>query len=114
MELNREYISITTVQEHRARPLQSYRVLGRRFAIFQEEHGAYYAIETNCKHQGADLLTGEIRDNIAICPRHQWQYDLRSGICLTHESPPLRRYAVIVVGDVLKMAVAPFDDTLDS
>lgn len=114
MELNREYISITTVQEHRARPMQSYRVLGRRIGIFRDEHGAYYAIETNCKHQGADLLTGEIRDHIAVCPRHQWQYDLRSGICLTHESPRLRRYPVIVVGNVLKMAVAPYDDTLDS
>lgn len=114
MELNREYISITTVQEHHARPLQSYRILGRRIAIFQEEHGVYYAIETNCKHQGADLLAGEIHDNIAICPRHQWQYDLRTGMCLNHESLPLRRYSVIVVEDVLKMAVAPCDDNLNS
>jgi len=113
MEQKREYISITTVQEHLSRPLKSYRIFGRRIGIFKDEDGRYYAIETSCKHQGADLLAGEVRGSIAVCHRHQWQYDLRSGECLTHQSPPLRRFDVIVVGDMLKVAAVSGDDILD-
>lgn len=113
MEQKREYISITTVQEYLSRPLHSYRILGRRIGIFTDEDGSYYALETSCKHQGADLLAGEVRDAVAICPRHQWRYDLRSGECLSHPSPPLRRYAVIADGETLKMAAPSGDDSLD-
>lgn len=101
------FIRITTVREYHAGPLQSYAVLGKKIGIFQNDDGGYYALETNCKHHGADLLAGTIAGNIVTCPRHDWRYDLRTGQCLSNDSPRLRRYDVIVSGENLMMATVP-------
>lgn len=104
-----EYIRVATIESHESQPLKSYSVFGRKVGIFRREDGSYYGIETNCKHQGADLLTGLIEGSVVTCPRHKWRYDLLTGQCLSNDSPPLRQYEVVVDGDSLKIAIQPLD-----
>lgn len=99
-----EYIVISTVQAFEAEPLKTYLLFGRKIGLFRRSDGTYYGLETNCKHQGADLLKGTIDGSVVTCPRHNWRYDLVSGKCLSNDSPSLRRYEVLLDGDVLKIA----------
>ncbi len=104
-----EYIFITTIQEYESEPQHSYALFGRKIGIFRRKDGSYYGLETNCKHQGADLLTGTVEDGVATCPRHDWCYDLETGRCLSNASPALREYQVLVDGGRLKISRVTID-----
>jgi 3-phenylpropionate/trans-cinnamate dioxygenase ferredoxin subunit len=45
--------------------------------------GEFYAIENSCPHKGAPLSEGILCDRVIECGLHGWQFDLRSGQCLT-------------------------------
>ena len=75
----------------------------------QKKDGSFYAIETGCKHQGADLLKGKIESGTATCPRHDWEYDLETGECINHDSPKLRQYALKIEGNDIKISLTPMD-----
>ena len=40
----------------------------------------YYAIEDNCPHQDMPISTGKIINNIIICPFHNAQFCVKTGI----------------------------------
>ncbi len=105
-----DYIKLAKTDEFKDVRVKSYSLMGKKVAIILRDDGSFYAIEASCKHQGADLTTGEIRNNIATCPRHQWQYDLESGHCLNHDSLPLRKYSLRVEGETILVSLTPIDD----
>jgi nitrite reductase/ring-hydroxylating ferredoxin subunit len=41
------------------------------------------AIGNECPHQGGNLCDGWIDGDIVTCPLHGWEFDLRSGVCMT-------------------------------
>jgi nitrite reductase/ring-hydroxylating ferredoxin subunit len=45
--------------------------------------GQYYAIDNLCPHKGAPLSEGAICGHIVECGLHSWQFDVRTGECLT-------------------------------
>ena len=45
--------------------------------------GEFYAIENFCPHKGAPLSEGVLCGNVIECGLHGWQFDVRSGECLT-------------------------------
>ncbi len=104
-QYNMDYITIAKLSDFKNRFIKSYSVLGRKIGVIKRKDDSLYAIEIACKHQGADLTTGTIIKNIATCPRHNWQYDLETGACLNHDSPPLRRFPLVVENDKIKVAV---------
>ena len=55
--------------------------------------GEYYAIDNFCPHRGAPLSDGIIRGKTIECGWHGWEFDLRSGECLT-VTERLRTYRV--------------------
>lgn len=104
-----EYIAIAHVSDFKTTSVKSYSILGRKVGIIKRDDGSFFATEIACKHQGADLTTGTIIGNIATCPRHQWQYDLETGQCLNHDSPPLRRFRLIIENDSIKVSLSAED-----
>jgi 3-phenylpropionate/trans-cinnamate dioxygenase ferredoxin component len=62
--------------------------------------GEYYAIDNLCPHRGAPLSDGIIRGTTIECGLHGWEFDLRSGECLT-VTEKLRTYRVRVEGSDL-------------
>ena len=107
---NSDYIAVAKTEDFRNISIRSYTLFGKKIGIIKREDGSFYAIEIACKHQGADLTAGSIVNNIATCHRHQWKYDLETGECLNHDSPPLRKYGLVIEGDCIKISVRPLEE----
>lgn len=63
----------------------------------------FLAVENRCPHQGVLLSGGTVTAGVVSCPKHHWQFDLRSGKCLTHTTKPLQRFAVFLEEDTLRL-----------
>lgn len=65
-------------------------------ALFDVD-GTLYAVDNICPHQKFPLLyEGDVRDCVVTCPMHSWQFDIRTGECLTGGSAQLATYEVVV------------------
>ena len=76
---------------------------GRELALYRV-NGEYYATENFCPHQGAPLAAGILCDHIIECEWHGWQFDVRTGECLT-VSEQLPTYTVVVKDGLIKVVV---------
>jgi nitrite reductase/ring-hydroxylating ferredoxin subunit len=103
-----EFVKVAVLDDFQTQQVKSISVLGKKVGIFRRDDGSFYAMETGCKHQGADLLQGKTEAGVATCPRHDWQYDLESGECMNHDSPKLRKYALKIEGNDIKISLTPF------
>jgi nitrite reductase (NADH) small subunit len=54
------------------------------------------AIGNDCPHQGGSLCDGWAEGEIVICPVHGWEFDMRSGACMTVPGESLPRYTASV------------------
>ena len=67
---------------------------GDQVAVYHV-NGEYYATEDRCPHQGARLADGILCEHVIECGLHGWQFDVRSGECLT-VSERIKTYKVVV------------------
>jgi len=65
---------------------------GDELAIYNV-NGEYYATDNSCPHRGAALSEGIVTGHIVECALHGWQFDVRTGECLT-VSERIRTYRV--------------------
>lgn len=64
----------------------------------------YYAVEARCPESGGALAVRARRqDDRLVCAEDEAEYDLTSGERLDASGRPLRRYAVRVEGNVIKV-----------
>ena len=68
---------------------------GMDVALFRRG-GEGFAIGTECPHQGGSLCDGMVEGDIVICPLHGWEFDLRSGACMTMPGESVPRFTVTV------------------
>ncbi len=68
---------------------------GREIALFNLD-GEFYAIDNECRHASGPLGEGDVDGGIVTCPIHAWEYEIRSGACLTVPEEKVPRYAVKV------------------
>jgi nitrite reductase/ring-hydroxylating ferredoxin subunit len=104
-----EFIKVAVINDFETKEMKSLSVLGKKVGVFKRDDGSFYAIETGCKHQGADLLKGKIEFGRVTCPRHGWEYDLETGECTNNDSTKLRKYAVKIEGNDIKISIRPID-----
>jgi len=55
---------------------------GDQLAVFNVD-GEFYAIENFCPHKGAPLSEGVLCGHVVECGWHGWEFDVRTGQCLT-------------------------------
>ena len=55
---------------------------GRKYAVYRDEDGDYFASDGLCTHEGVELCDGIVLGNIIECPRHQGRFDVRNGKAL--------------------------------
>jgi nitrite reductase/ring-hydroxylating ferredoxin subunit len=80
---NRQTFTIEGIEE--LKPGTSARITlhnGDELAIYNV-NGEYYATDNSCPHRGAPLSEGIICEHIVECSLHGWQFDVRTGECLT-------------------------------
>ena len=56
-------------------------------------------MDNACPHSGGDLGEGLVEANRIICPLHSWEFDCKSGICLTEKGVQQRSYSVKIEND---------------
>jgi nitrite reductase/ring-hydroxylating ferredoxin subunit len=66
-----------------------------------------FAIGNECPHQGGSLCDGMVEGDIAICPLHGWEFDLRSGVCMTVPGESVPHYTVTVEDGHIFVEEAP-------
>jgi len=57
-------------------------VEGRDVVVFRRGD-EILAIGNDCPHQGGSLCDGWVEGDIVVCPLHGWEFDMRSGACMT-------------------------------
>ena len=67
-------------------------------------NGEYYATENSCPHRGARLTEGALCGHVIECGLHGWQFDVRSGECLTVRDR-IKSYRVWVEEGLVKVEV---------
>lgn len=63
--------------------------------------GEIVALGNVCPHAGESLGEGTVEGDIVICPGHGWEYDLRSGACMTVPGESVPRFPVTLEGDAI-------------
>jgi nitrite reductase/ring-hydroxylating ferredoxin subunit len=70
-------------------------VNGRDVAVFRRGD-EILAIGNDCPHQGGSLCDGWVEGDIVICPLHGWEFDMRTGACMTVPGESVPRYLATV------------------
>ena len=76
------------------------RAEGESIALFNLG-GEIVALGNVCPHEGDSLGEGTVEGDIVICPGHGWEFDLRSGACMTIPGESVPRFPVSVEGDAI-------------
>jgi len=76
---------------------------GSELAVYNV-NGEFYATENSCPHRGAPLSEGSLCGHVVECWLHGWQFDVRTGECLTVPDR-IKTYEVRVEDDLIKIRV---------
>ena len=75
----------------------------RELALYNV-NGEFYATENFCPHKGAPLAEGILCEHVIECDWHGWQFDVRSGECLTVRET-IETYSVVIEDGLIKVVV---------
>lgn len=70
----------------------------RDIALYKYE-GDFYALDNTCVHRQGKLGDGHMDGANVICPLHQWDYDVKTGISRWNNQEQVKVYPVKVEGD---------------
>ncbi|SMO86957.1 MocE family 2Fe-2S type ferredoxin [Paracoccus laeviglucosivorans] len=80
---------------------------GRSFAIYRSPEGEFFCTDGFCTHESVHLADGLVMDHVIECPKHNGQFDYRTGEAVR---PPacknLRIYATRVEGDRVQIELS--------
>ncbi|MCF1707962.1 MocE family 2Fe-2S type ferredoxin [Tabrizicola sp. J26] len=80
---------------------------GRTYAIYHSPEGKFYCTDGLCSHEQVHLADGLVMGHLIECPKHNGQFDYRTGeakrapVCVN-----LRTYPVKVEGGRILIEVA--------
>ncbi len=72
---------------------KSVEITGKKLAIFNVA-GKFYALADHCMHRGGPLGLGHVEEGRVTCPWHAWEFDVKTGNCLTMEGSKQASYPV--------------------
>jgi nitrite reductase/ring-hydroxylating ferredoxin subunit len=107
------FVKVARVDEFQKKNYVCISYRSKWIAVIKARDGSFYAIEANCKHQNANLLSNGLRGDIVTCPRHGWKYNMRSGECLTESWAYLRKHPLKIVDNVIYVDTHAQDETKD-
>jgi nitrite reductase/ring-hydroxylating ferredoxin subunit len=74
---------------------------GRGLFVYRDNKGIR-VYDSRCPHQSTDIPHLALDGTTLICPKHQWQFDIKNGDCIKKGNSPLRRWDSKVVKGRLK------------
>ena len=69
---------------------------GRGLFIYREKK-SYQVYDSHCPHQSTDITQLAVQGTTLTCPKHQWQFDAKSGDCIKKGNTGLKRIESKVV-----------------
>jgi len=69
---------------------------GATYAIYHAPDGKFYATAGKCTHEGVHLSGGLVMDYVIECPKHNGQFDYRTGeakrapVCINLKTYPVK------------------------
>jgi len=69
---------------------------GRTFAIYHSPEGEFFATDGLCTHEHVHLAGGLVMDHVIECPKHNGQFDYRTGeavrapVCVNLRTYPVK------------------------
>jgi len=80
---------------------------GDRAWVVFNDGGTIYAAVDVCPHKGAPLSAGSFEDGVVVCPLHGWEFDVRTGACVSMPDwPGLARCGVRIDGELVSIEPA--------
>jgi 3-phenylpropionate/trans-cinnamate dioxygenase ferredoxin component len=79
---------------------------GATYAIYHGVDGKFYATAGNCTHENVHLCDGLVMDFTIECPKHNGQFDYRTGeamrapVCVNLKTFPVRVDGIRVLIEV--------------
>ena len=78
---------------------QTTRVDSHGRGLFISRDGDGFAVfDSHCSHQRTDIPLSALDDCTLTCPKHQWTFDVKTGVCLKPGGSPLQQYPAKVMG----------------
>jgi nitrite reductase/ring-hydroxylating ferredoxin subunit len=84
---------------------RSIRLLARPYAVFNVG-GELFGIDAACRHAKANLASGRLDGEIVTCFMHGWQYNVKTGTCLTEDYGQVATYPVKLENGVVFIGIA--------
>ncbi len=79
-------------------------IAGRAIAVANVD-GSFHALSNSCPHAQGPLGEGTLTGPVVSCPYHGWEFDVRTGSCLTEPSATVETYGVEVVEHAVCVAI---------
>jgi nitrite reductase (NADH) small subunit len=95
-------VRVASVDEIPVGRSKTVEVDGLSVAVFNAGREGFHALGGICPHEGGPLGEGAVVGDMAVCPWHGYDFDLRSGVCGVDPELSVGTYPVRVEGaDVL-------------
>jgi len=88
-------IKVSTLSEFQSGATKLLSLAGIGLAVFNID-GRFYAIRNRCPHEGGPVASGPLKGTLITCPRHGWQFDLKTGQSTNRQSFSVKTYPVAV------------------
>lgn len=63
---------------------------GQGLFIYRQKK-SFLVYDSRCPHQNTDIPELALKGSTLTCPKHQWEFDVKSGDCIKNGDSPLRR-----------------------
>lgn len=77
---------------------------GREIALYLCD-GQVYAIDNICPHAGGPMAEGSVHGELAMCPWHGWEFNIKTGVCDFNDQIKLACFEVKTEGDDVYLKV---------
>jgi nitrite reductase/ring-hydroxylating ferredoxin subunit len=99
-----EFVKVGMLQDLAPGSAKAVEIAGKAIALYNVD-GALFATDNTCPHRGGPLGEGELDAGVITCPWHGFQYDVKSGKCLTNPALGISCHAVRRDGDNILVEV---------
>jgi len=70
---------------------------GRGLFVHRASAKEWRVFDSRCPHQTTNIPHLALKDCTLTCPKHEWQFDVRSGACTAKGNAPLKQWPSKVV-----------------
>lgn len=100
-----EWIAVGRLEDIPSRGARRVNTPQGPIAIFRTSDDRVFAMEDSCPHRQGPISQGIVHDTSVTCPLHGWVIDLEAASARAPDKGCLKRYDVMLEGDVIKLQI---------